>query len=288
MKMFYLVKGASDTCPLFRISDGKSFYVPGIPVSLQKLFEPTAVDGWLGDSNSADSSSILTCEYIIGHDRFFFEFQKDVIGQYNFSAFYLLKDGIWYAKKFSNSDFDDIFSKVNGSSWFDKRGEDVNGGILALIPLEIVSGQPPLDIIPTDKHLSRGVFWVLTDSFSLDNWSLLAFDIPCDSSGNISGSPELNLNSKKGNSYNHRKLWEEEIKSNSSYRPYNKKEYNHYPRGRVEVSNNKATIFLNHHINLPEIVEEIKTKFGLSSHNISEVNMVVDGSVHYQCFLDKE
>ena len=127
---------------------------------------------------------------------------------------------------------------------------------------------------------------MLTESSSLDDWSFLAFDIPCDSSGNINGSPELSLNSKKGNSYNHKKLWEEEIKGNSAYRPFNKKEYNYFPRGRIEVSNNKATIFLNPHINLPEVIEKIKTEFGLSSHNIPEVNVVVDGSNHYQCFMD--
>ena len=92
----------------------------------------------------------------------------------------------------------------------------------------------------TDIPLSKGVFWVLSGSYSLDDWSLLAFDIPCDSYGNISDSPELDLNSKKGNSYNHKKLWDSEVKGNNNYRPYNKKEYNYYPRGRVEISNNKV------------------------------------------------
>lgn len=137
-----------------------------------------------------------------------------------------------------------------------------------------------------NKQLCRGLFWILTDSYDLSDWSLLIFDTPCDASGNIDNEGNVIFNSKKGNSYNHKKLWEDKVINNNKYKPFNRQEYNYYPRGRVEVSNNKATIYLNPHINITEIINDIKKEFGLSFLNISEVNIVADGSNHYQCFLD--
>ena len=114
------------------------------------------------------------------------------------------------------------------------------------------------------------------------------FDIPCDPDGNPKNTHSVKLNSKSGNTYNHKKLWEEEIKSNPNHKPYNKKDYNYYPRGRVEISNNKATIYLNPNINKENIISKIKREFGLSTYNIQEVRVVIDGSAHYQCFIDWE
>ena len=136
------------------------------------------------------------------------------------------------------------------------------------------------------KQLCSGIFWVLSDNYDLSDYKLLMFDIPCDLNGKPDNTQSIELNSKSGNTYNHKKLWESEVKNNNKYRPYNKKDYNYYPRGRVEISNNKATIFLNPNINKPLFTDEIKEKFGLSSYNISEIRINVDGSIHYQCFLD--
>ena len=112
------------------------------------------------------------------------------------------------------------------------------------------------------------------------------FDIPCDSNGNPDNSHSIELNSKSGNTYNHKKLWESEVKNNSKYRPYNKKDYNYYPRGRVEISHNRAVIYLNPHINKPNFIDAIKEGFGLFTCNIPEVRVNIDGSEHYKCFLD--
>jgi hypothetical protein len=137
-----------------------------------------------------------------------------------------------------------------------------------------------------DKELSSGVFWVISDDYDLKDYKMLVFDIPCDPSGLPDGTHSIELNSKSGMSYNHKKLWEDEIKGNSAHRPYNKKEYNYYPRGRVEISNNRATIYLNPHINESRFIDEIRRKFGLSTNNIQEVRLLVDGSVHYRCWID--
>jgi len=136
------------------------------------------------------------------------------------------------------------------------------------------------------KQLHSGIFWILSDYNDLSDYKFLMFDVPCDQNGNLEGSPSIELNSKKGNSYNHKKLWESTVKNNNEHKPYNKKDYNYYPRGRVEVSNNKATIFLNSNLNEERFIDKIKEEFGLFPFNISEVRVVIDGSEHYQCFLD--
>ena len=137
------------------------------------------------------------------------------------------------------------------------------------------------------KQLCSGVFWILTDHFDLSEYRILTFEIPCDSNGIPNNTHSIKLNSKSGNTYNHKKLWEEEIKNNRKYRPYNKKDYNYYPRGRVEISNNRAAIFLSPYINSPVFIDVIKQNFGLFSCNIPEIRVITDGSDHYQCFLDR-
>ena len=136
------------------------------------------------------------------------------------------------------------------------------------------------------KQLCSGIFWKITESVDISDYNLLMFEIPCDVYGNHTGSHKIPLNAKSGGTYNHKLLWESEIKNNSAHRPYNKRPYDYYPRGRVEIANNKAVVYLNTHINKPPIINEIKLKFGLSNHNIPEVRVVVDGSAHYKCFLD--
>jgi len=136
------------------------------------------------------------------------------------------------------------------------------------------------------NQLSSGVFWILSDSYDLNDYEILIFDIPCDSYGKPDNKHTVELNSKRGNNYNHKKLWENSVKNNNKYKPYNRKEYNYYPRGRVEISNNKAAIYLNPHLNNDFLIELIKQKFGLFPDNIPVVNVISDGSKHYQCFLD--
>jgi hypothetical protein len=136
-------------------------------------------------------------------------------------------------------------------------------------------------------NLCSGIFWVLTDNGEMENYKLLAFTIPCDARGIVTGRHTIPLNSKSGTTYNHKIMWESRVRNNPAYKPYNKKGYDYYPRGRVEVANNKAVIYLNPHINKPEIVDEIKDKFGLSEQNIGSVRVVADNSAHYGCFINK-
>ena len=136
------------------------------------------------------------------------------------------------------------------------------------------------------KQLSSGIFWVMSIFDDLSNFDLLVFTIPCDQNGTPNNTHPIELNSKNGKTYNHKKIWEDEVKKNNNYNFYSKKSYNYYPRGRVEISRNRAIIYLNPHINKPEFIEKIKNEFGLTIDNISEVRVISDGSEHYKCFLD--
>ena len=135
-------------------------------------------------------------------------------------------------------------------------------------------------------QLCSGVFWVISDDIDFVDYTLLAFNIPCDVYGNIIGTPEIPLNAKSGKTYNHRKLWESQIQKDPAHKPYNKKWYSYYPRGRVDIANNRATIYLNPLINKEEIVFEIKQKFGLIEPNITDVRILADGSSHYWSFFN--
>jgi len=153
----------------------------------------------------------------------------------------------------------------------------------------------PLDLLKENtkylteaKQLSSGIFWVIADDNNLSNFKFLFFEIPCDVNGKPDNTHTIELNAKSMTTYNHKKLWESEIQNKSEHKPYNKMDYDYYPRGRVEISNNRATIYLNPHINSSTFISKIKQTFGLSTHNIPEVRVIVDGSVHYQCFLDKK
>ena len=137
------------------------------------------------------------------------------------------------------------------------------------------------------KDLCSGIFWVISEDYDLNDYQFLMFDIPCDPSGTTNSNPTISINPKSGNSYNHKKLWDSEIKNNSKYRPYNKKENDYYTRGRVEISNNRATIFFNLQINKPMFISRIKQDFGLLPENISDIRITTDGSKRYECFLDR-
>ena len=137
-----------------------------------------------------------------------------------------------------------------------------------------------------NQKIFSGIFWIVTESVELPEHKLLLFGIPCDENGNITAMPEIRPNSKSGNTYNHKFTWETEIMGKQIHKPYNRRFYNYYPRGRVEISGSQANIFLNPHINKPHIIDEIKYQFGLDNLKISEIRIAEDGSKHYKCFFD--
>lgn len=142
------------------------------------------------------------------------------------------------------------------------------------------------NIMNKKKPLYSGIFWIITEDNDFNNYEILAFPISCDIYGIPVENPIIELNSKNKKSYNHKNLWNNHVMNNNKYRQFNKKPYNYYPRGRVDISKNKAILFLNPCINKPKIIDGLITEFGLTTNNISEVVIKPDGSNHYKCFID--
>lgn len=132
---------------------------------------------------------------------------------------------------------------------------------------------------------SFGIFWIITETEDLQDYKLLYFNVPCDMCGIAIDTPTIQFNSKSGKSYNHKAIWESRVKNNTGHKPYNKKDYNYYPRGRVEIANNKAVIYLNPSINQIPIIEGIKKEFGLTGYSTAKIRVVADNSAHYACFI---
>lgn len=135
-------------------------------------------------------------------------------------------------------------------------------------------------ILNEDHQLYKGVFWII-DPNNIENNKNYCFTIPSDQYGNID-STDLELNAKTGTTYNHEKLWK------SLPRLFTQgKQYNYFPRGRVEIQNSKATIYLNPTINNEEVQKFLIDEFHLTKSNgINKIVFHSDGSEHYKCYLD--
>ena len=112
--------------------------------------------------------------------------------------------------------------------------------------------------------MRKGIFWVLDSE-------LLAFVAGADN--------EIPFNAKSGDTYNHKLTWDnlpKKITGGFSY--------NYYPRGRVEIRQNKAIIFLNPNIVDDAVISQVKKKFELTD---AETEIKVDGSKHYESHIDR-
>lgn len=128
------------------------------------------------------------------------------------------------------------------------------------------------------SELSKGIFWV-KDIDNIED-SIIYFDIPCDTNGNA--TTDFISNAKSGTTYNHENTWKTLSSKTTEGRPYN-----YFPRGRVEIANNKATIYCSPHIYSEELKKVLIHLFNLNNHNgIKSIRMVADGSNHYKCYLD--
>ena len=105
--------------------------------------------------------------------------------------------------------------------------------------------------------------------------------IRCDPNGKSIELDQENV-AKSGDTYNHKKYWESLDKPLTNGKPYN-----YYPRGRVEIRNNKAIIYLNPNIAEDDIIAWIKKEFGLDQIHLNKIEVKVDGSEHYKCYLDR-
>ncbi len=147
---------------------------------------------------------------------------------------------------------------------------------------------PCLTVSLMDKEirkpmLYKGIFWI-TDMENIEENTMI-YRIPVDYMGNIDDSVDrTTLNSKNHDNYNHKKMW-----NSINTKETRNKSFDYYPRGRVEISGGRATIFATPCICTEEIIEYISKMFEITNENfIHTVKVVPDYSKHYQCFLDRE
>ena len=125
-----------------------------------------------------------------------------------------------------------------------------------------------------EKRPYKGIFWIK------DFLNLVSVKIEVDKNGKA--VHDDNLNSKKGDNFNHKMTWERFNRKITDGKPYN-----YYPRGRVEIRNGKAIIFANPYICTQDVLDMVKNEFHLHAENgIEEIIMKPDYSNHYKCYLD--
>ena len=135
-------------------------------------------------------------------------------------------------------------------------------------------------IFNEDSNLYKGIFWII-DPDNPYSSSDYCFKILSDTFGN-SLDPNLNLNAKSGTTYNHKLVWQQLSRKETFGKPFN-----YFPRGRIEIHNGVAKIFLNGNINTAETLDFLTDEFNLSSHNgIKDIKIIEDNSHHYLCHLD--
>ena len=136
-------------------------------------------------------------------------------------------------------------------------------------------------ILTEDLELYKGIFWIV-DTDNIERNKNYCFKIPCNQDG-VSSDIDSSLGiAKSGDTYNHQTTWSKL----PSYLTHNKP-YNYYPRGRIEIRNGVARIFLNGNINYEEVIDFLKKEFNLTPHNgIKKTSVIEDNSPHYLCHLD--
>ena len=137
-------------------------------------------------------------------------------------------------------------------------------------------------LLNEDLELYKGIFWIV-DLENLDNNRNYCFKIPSDVYGNPIDD-NLDLNAKRGSTYNHKLVWDR-----LSRKLTRGKQYNYYPRGRIEIHNGVAKIFLNGNINREDVVDFLISEFNIIPHNgVKNIKIIEDNSQHYLCYLDKD
>ncbi len=118
----------------------------------------------------------------------------------------------------------------------------------------------------------KGVFWVVDER-------IISEKVACDEYGNMILQKDNGFQADIW-SNNHKKIWSKWPRSITLGKPYN-----YFPRGRVEIRNRKAIIFLNPSICSKELTEKIRMEFSLEINEVlREIQVKADGSRHYKCY----
>lgn len=122
--------------------------------------------------------------------------------------------------------------------------------------------------------MKKGIFWCR--NYLTEEAELLIVAAECDRTGNAL-DPEAAFSSKSGKNFNHRIEWQRMERSVTQGFSFD-----HWPRGRVEIRNGRATVFLNPDLNTEEFVLKLTDVFGLNSGELESIRIVNDGSIHYR------
>ena len=117
------------------------------------------------------------------------------------------------------------------------------------------------------RELRKGVFWYI------EVW-LVTVSAACDVCGN--SAEDVAFSSKSGENFNHKGEWEKLPKSVTGGRAYN-----HFPRGRVEIKNGRADIWLTPDLNCENVLNAVRREFGLERDDI-KIAVRPDNSRHYR------
>ena len=125
--------------------------------------------------------------------------------------------------------------------------------------------------------MKKGIFWC--DSFVRDSPHLIVVSVKCDADGKT--DRPIDFSSKSGQNFNHKAEWQKLSRSVTRGQPFN-----YYPRGRVEIKNRKATIYLNPDLNNTVVLNKIIENFELKNQqDLKSIPVKTDGSSHYHYYL---
>lgn len=131
----------------------------------------------------------------------------------------------------------------------------------------------------TDKwngslRLYRGLFW-------WNGSELITVKVHCQETGVPAYS--VRFFEKRPTLDSHEKEFKR-LKANGDKRIKGIMDYNELPRGRVEIDDGKAKVFMNPVLNRKDIVETILREFGLSKETqfLREIRIICDHSSHYK------
>ncbi len=127
-----------------------------------------------------------------------------------------------------------------------------------------------------NNELYRGIFWIKEQN----PIKAIVIKSECSSMGEFLTAPPKEYLADSKDNYNHKNAWK-----NLDRKLTEGKKFNYYPRGRVEIKNRKATVFVNENVICEEFKKWVKEEFNLIG---IPMRIVADMSNHYLCNMDME
>ena len=121
----------------------------------------------------------------------------------------------------------------------------------------------------------KGIFWV-------KGGELITVKVMCDAAGDP--LEPCGFSSKSGENFNHRAEWKKLPRNVTGGH-----QFDYYPRGRVEISRGRISVFLNPVLCTDVMKEKILASFALIPPDCPlSARFIPDGSAHYRSILSEE